>query len=207
MNENLSDNKPSLLSNPDSSKKSGHEKLSLSIKIASKKDLKDYRDIRLLASSSDDASMLGFSKDNYAWEENREEDEWQEDLSRHDMFAVLARSDSEVVGMGHAVQESAQVWKVTYDYVQESFRRMGIQKKMLAERLKEIKKRGGLKVRGVVLTQNIGSISTLKFFGFTGFEEVSTKPMRVGKELKPAYEVELDLTSPEVIKKIDEILE
>lgn len=200
MNQNPFENK---LSQPKTPDIPNQEKLAVRIEIATEKDWKVYKEIRLLALSSKDAEMLGFSYGDFFSEKTRDEEEWRRDLSRNDMFIVLSWSGSDVVGMGHAVRESPDVWSMTYDYVKESFRKMGIQKRMLAERLREIKKRGGLKVTGIAMTNNTATIRANEFFGF---KKTGTISIKVDEESRSAYTLELDLTDSEVTKKINEIL-
>jgi ribosomal protein S18 acetylase RimI-like enzyme len=172
------------------------------VEIATPDEWEAYRDLRLQAITGKDADMYSITSDPERLEKvkNRSEEEWKNDLSRPDVFVVITRSNSEVIGIGVARKKEEEIWHMGAGYTKEEFRGIGVGKKMFAKRLDEIVKRGGKKVTVGAKHTNTRSIHISESFGFK----------LVNQGLYPTrheeYLMELDLTDPEVIKKINETL-
>lgn len=179
----------------------GPEQLEIKMRIATSEDWKAYKDLRLLEISGKDREMFGSNLKMRIKEKIKSDQQWQHDLSRKDMFILLSLNNSGPVAMSlaaedHKISEEG-VWHIGWAYVKEDFRGKGIQSKMIAARLLEIKARGGKKVTALVKFNNKKSLDNLEAFGFKN----------VGSSEHDEFLMELgDLDSPELIKKIEEVL-
>ena len=88
------------------------------------------------------------------------------------------------------------MWRVRNAYVKPGFEGLGVQSKMIALRLREIIKRGGIKAITGIHVDNVISIHNAEKFGFKITEKIDEN----------WYQMELNLTDSEVIKKIQNAL-
>ncbi len=181
--------------------KNKHEKLNIKVEIAdSEKDWQICKELRLESIDGPDAEMLGFvEKDTEAQdvkiaEHVKTKEKWMEETNSKTMFSVLAWADSRPVGLGR-VRKVENLWRVRNDYVRKEFRNRGIQPKMIALRLREIIRRGGVLAITNIRTDNLPSLRNAEKFGF---KVVDTEG--------GWHRMESDLTLPEVVKKINEAL-
>mgnify|MGYP001618423029 CR=1 FL=1 len=170
------------------------EKLAIRVEIAKSEDWQACKELRLLSITGEDAKMFGQTPEEVQAQINKSEQEWRKETASDEMFSVLAWNSSEPVGLGR-VNKVEGMWRIRNGYVKPEFRNMGIQQKIIALRLQEIKKRGGTKVRTGIKINNPTSLHVAEKFGF-----------KVIKTDESWYIMESDLTNPEVIKKIDEAL-
>jgi L-amino acid N-acyltransferase YncA len=186
---------------PLENKKPNQEKLEVRIEIATPKDWEAYKELWLLAITGKDAEMFGRSSSPEQIEEvkNRTEEEWQDFLSQENRFYVLLWEGSRAIGTGMAKKRDEEKdWWMGSGYVREDFRNKDIGKKIFAARLNEIRNRGGIKIRMGVKTINMASIHIADSFNFKKIEE-GAGPQGFNMELE-------DVSNPEVIKKINDVL-
>ena len=178
--------------------KSKQERSSVRIEVATPRYWKEFKKLRLEAITGPDSKMFGVdTPEKLAQEQERTDLGWQEEMALKDKFVMLAWMGKEAVGMGRAKKmEAPGVWYMYAGYVAPKFRG-GTGKKIFATRLKEIIKRGGKIVRMKAHLINLKSIGLAESFGF---KKVAESPEDgVTMELR-------DLKSPEVVKKIEEVL-
>lgn len=187
--------------NPLENRKPNQEKLTVRVEIATEKDWKAYKDLKLEAYTGPDKEMFGANSLKIAKQLARTDQSWKRDLFSNDMFVVLSWESSEAIGMGIAEKRDRIVrggWHINSGYVKEGFRGRNIQSKMIAKRLEEIINRGGEKVTLAVKAVNLASIHNAESLGFKKVEKGSSEN---------GFFMELDLTNEEVIKKINEVLD
>jgi ribosomal protein S18 acetylase RimI-like enzyme len=181
--------------------KKNQEQLEVRVEIASKKDAQAYKTIRIKSLKSEEGIMLGVTPEMLQKAENRTDEEWEKDLTSDSMFVVLAWKGSETIGIGMAIEREPQIWHMRAQYVEGGLRNEGTGKKLSAVRLKEIIKRGGIKVDLGVKADNATSIHIAESFGFEKVEEDSSPE---------GFYMELDLSDPvvsgNVLKKVKDIL-
>ena len=170
------------------------EKLAIRVELAKPEDWQLCKDLRILAITGEDSEMFDMTPEKVAEELAKSDQEWKNEASSDDMFSVLARNGSEAVGLGRARFFEGS-WRIRNGYVKPEFRNMGIQQKMSALRLREIQKRGGIKAITGIKMDNPISLHNAEKFGF-----------KIVEEDDGWYYLASDLTDPEVIKKIDEVL-
>ncbi|HTE48875.1 MAG TPA: GNAT family N-acetyltransferase [Candidatus Paceibacterota bacterium] len=176
------------------------EQLALRIEIATEKDYEAYKKLRIEAVTGSDAQMFGVTPEEVVIEQSRSDSEWKESLSGDDKFIILLWGGTEAIGCVRArMTKEKGVWSLSSGYIKPGFRGQGIGKKMYAAPLREIKKRGGEKVQIGVNIVNEKSLNIAQIFGFKSVIVTNVK----GRDWN---EMDLDLTNPEVIKKIDEVL-
>jgi ribosomal protein S18 acetylase RimI-like enzyme len=183
MNEDISQNR--------------QEKLDIKVELAKPENWQVCKELRLLSISGEEAKMFGVTPESFQEENNKSDEEWQEETASEEMFSVLAWGKGEAVGLGRA-RKVEDTWRVRNGYVKPEFRNMGIQQKMLALRLKEIIKRGGIRATTTARINNLASVHNIEKFGF------KITDVDIGKGWN---HFELNLTDPEVIKKINEVLD
>lgn len=171
------------------------EKLEVKVRIANPDEWKDCKDLRIASITGPDATFLIGAPGVLEKEMQKTDEEWQKETNSEKMFAVLARSGSSAVGLGRTKMLEDGSWQVRNGYVKPEFRGQGIQPKMIALRLKEIIRRGGKKAMTGIRVENSVSLNNVEEFGFK-VEEVDD-----GWAM-----MTLDLTLPEVFRKIEEIL-
>lgn len=179
------------------------ENLSLEMVIATAADWRFFQALKLEALKGKDAYMFGVTPENkdakILEEQLRGERGWKRRLSGHDAFGILAWNESKPIGMSLAEYRAKEDdWYIYSGYVQEDFRG-GVGKKLFAKRLEEIIKRGGKTVTVAVKSKNKISIAIAESFGFKKTEKDSSQE---------GFYMELDdVNKPEVILKINEVLE
>lgn len=189
---------------------SHQEKLPITVEVAQEKDWQEYRDLRLLSITGKDAEMFAATPEMVKREKAMDRLDWQQYFSKAvifpmpDRFVVLSHVGSEPIAIGVASEREKWTWHLSGGYVKEGFRGVGVGKKIIAERLREILKRGGKMVTVKIKVGNDVSLRNCQAFGF---EIVSTKSkiLESGVEFE-SHLLELDLTNPEVITKLYAIL-
>ncbi len=199
--------------NPLENKKSKQEKLDVRIEVAKLDDWEAYKKLRLMGISGSDSATFGITEEDkikrIKEETLRTEKEWKADLSREDMFVLLAWNGSIPTGLVRAERKTNEWWHMGWLYVPDEFKRKGIGRKIMAAELNKIIKENGIKASGFIKDDNEKSINNLESLGgkkvdsnLTGYSKETKKR---GRELGfSVYEV--DLTDPEVVKKINEVL-
>lgn len=171
----------------------------IEVKLATQDDWKACKDLRL-ESITLYPEVYGLTEEEFEEENNQSDEEWKKETDSETMFSVLAWDGSKAVGLGRTRRINNNSWFIRNGYVKKEFWGRGLQPRMIALRLLEITKRGGIKAITGVKVDNNKSIKNLESFGFKTFQ---TK-LQNGEEF---YMMELDnLNSPEVIKKINEVL-
>ena len=186
-------------------KQENHEQPPVIIEIATKKDWEAYKKLRLEAITGKYQEFFGAGPQTVEEESRRTQEEWQDDLSRENMFVTLAWNGKEPVGMARALEREKGIWRTQSGYVTEELQGKYIGRKLFAARILEMKKRGAEKVSMMVEAENERSIHLNEKMGFrktTVEPQVGTT--RDGKEFK-FYKMEVDLTN-EVIKQAEEVL-
>ncbi|MEI6280779.1 MAG: GNAT family N-acetyltransferase [bacterium] len=176
------------------------EQLAIRITIATPEDWEAYKELRLLAITSEDKEMFDVSKhpDKVEKEQNRTEQEWRDLLSQSDRFVVLYWEGVKAIGMG-VISKKEKYWELGGGYVKKEFQGKKIGQKIFAKRLQEIQIRGGTKVRTGMEETNKRSIHIAEIFGFKQTQEDLDEVGDFEMELK-------DVSGPEIAKKIEEIL-
>jgi hypothetical protein len=189
-------------------KKDAQERLHIEIRVAGPEDWEAYKQIRTIAVNSKDANFLNtieVVKDKIRNTVNDNE-KWKKDLNRDDFFVFLAWSQNNVVGMGYAVDQGKGIWRLGGGYVLDNFRGIHVGRKMWTARIREIQKRGGLKVVTGIKYKNK---KTQNLAQSIDFQEVDflTRVMRTKSIITPLIfqGFELDLTDPKVIKHLEEV--
>jgi hypothetical protein len=154
--------------------KNTSEKLDLKIEVAKEEDWEQYKNLRLIAMTSEDKEMLGSTPELVEKARARTDQEWKDDITAKNMFVMLSKNGSEAIGMGIAADDLENgIWRMGSGFVKPEFRntpeRVG--RNMFAARLEEIKKRGGKKVMIGVKAVNATSIHIAESFGFKKREE------------------------------------
>ncbi len=175
--------------------KGKQELLDIKVKLASPEDWQACRDLRLLSITGPDAEMFGLTSEKVEDEKNKDESEWRKETQSRLMFSVLAWNNLKPVGLGRVNMVENGLWRIRNGYVLPEFHGLGIQQKMIALRLREIIKRGGVKAITGIKNNNLISIHNVEKFGF-----------KIIDTDKDWHTLESDLTNIEVIKKIDEVL-
>ncbi len=177
------------------------ENLDIKVRIAGPEDWQSYRDLILEAIDSPDQEMFNLTPGEEESEQRKKEDKekteekWRAEVSdTNERFVVLSFVKEEGVGMGvamrYAVEDEKDTWKISFGYVKNKFRNLGIQKKIIEARLDEIKKRGGKKVVVLVKAHNAASIGNLEKFGFG-----KVRPTRLKSDGSPiGYVMVLELS-------------
>lgn len=175
------------------------EKLKPTYRICTEDDWIICKELRILSMTGPDAEFLGVTPKILEENLKKSDEEWRKETQSREMFSVLSYVGSEPVGLGRAKLEGEGVWRVRNAWTKPEFQRRGIQTGLIALRLKEIIRRGGVKVETSVRPGNPTSLHNVEKFGF--------KVVDTDDEW---HTLELDLTRPEtrseVIKKIDEVL-
>lgn len=192
------------------------ERLDVNIRFATPEDWRECKELRIegLTKDEKDAEMLGSNYEIVVNEQNRNEREWRKELSSSpDTFVFLAEKESIAVGTVYAVKKKGDWWHIGRDYVKKEFQERGIGKKLTAERLREIIKRGGVTVTAFIRPNNEKNVPIYTFFGFQEVDVMSTEYPKKTKldSIKTGFKCfELDLTNSqtkeEVLRKIDEVL-
>jgi ribosomal protein S18 acetylase RimI-like enzyme len=204
------------MEDPFKNQKPRQEMSDISIKFATPKYWRECKDLRMegLTKDDGDAEMLGSNYEIVMEEQNKNERDWEKELSPNpDTFVLLAERGSAIVGTVFAVRKKGDWWHMGRDYVKKEFQGQGIGKKLTAERLREIIKRGGTKATAFIRSNNERNIPIYAFFGFKEVNVMSTEYPKKTKSdvVKTGFKCfELDLTDSKVkekiIKRINEVL-
>jgi len=161
------------------------------VELATEKDWKTYKELKLLSISGNDKEMMGSTPEQIIELQTRSEQDWKKDLSSQEMFVVLSRKGSNAIGMAHAIKkdEDTGLWHIDSLYVkEENLRNKGVGKNIYTAILEEIIKRGGKKVFLGIKSNNPASIHLAESFGF--------KKIDKDEDLSDnGYYFELDLTA------------
>ena len=164
---------------------------------------------RFKSLSEDDACMFTDNPEAMLQIESKTgEKEWRGEISSPNSFVVLSKKGTEVVGMGRAKKRDLgdHIWALRTDYVFKEHRKQGIAREIFAIRFKEILKRGGKKVCAFIRDDNPGSFRNAEFFGCQKLDKKRGKAKYNLEEGDVWSAWELDLTNPELINKINEVL-
>ena len=176
--------------------KNRQERLDVRVELAKPEDWQEVKRLRLESITGPSASMFGLTSEKTRLEIEKDDAEWIKETASDTMFSVLAWKGSKTVGLGRVRLVSGDVWWLRNDYVVSSSERMGLHKKMIALRLREIiEGRKGVKAGVGIEKTNDVSLNNYKYFGFSITDEDDF-----------GYSLELDLTQPKVINKINEVL-
>ena len=196
-----------MMEDPLKSQQPRQEKLDTTTRIATPKDLEACLSLRL-EGLKNYPYMLGVTKEGINEEESKIE--LKEELLPHkNKFYILAEKGSVPVGISFAIRAKGDWWHVGRDYTKTEFMNQGIGKKMLARRLYEILQKGGATVTAFIRPDNDTNIHIYTSFGF---QEVDIMSTQYSKETKADVKetgflcFELDLTDPDVIRRVDKVL-
>lgn len=194
----------------DNNKENNSEKLDIKIELATPNEWEECKKMRIDLLTSSDANMIVSTqnkiKDKLKKEEKKGEKEWKEELSDANKFTFLSKNGLEPIGIGRAEKKKKGVWVLYNGYIKKEFQEKGIGKRMFAMRLREIIKRGGTKAVVCIKLNNDKSMNIAKYFDFKS-KNIFLASVMAKKILLPEWKIfETDLTNPEVIKKIDEVL-
>jgi ribosomal protein S18 acetylase RimI-like enzyme len=198
MSENPFKNKPLQPQSPDVSDNS-FEKKEIKIRSANPEDWKELRDLRLNA-IIEYPEMFAATTKSTEEEKQKKEVDWRKNIYGIKGFIILSFVDGEVAGMARALKKTSEWWHIGWMYVKKDFQGEGLGKKMIAERLKEIQKRGGSYVTVLIKADNAKSIHNCESFGFKKVNIMLTKfPLKTKLEaLRVGFDCyELDLTARE----------
>ncbi len=192
--------------NPFENRKPAQEKLDIKIKVATTDEWEECKKLRIESITGPESKMMGLTPEKEKEEMEKSEEEWRRETNSDTMFSVLAYNGGAAVGLGRTAESQKKgIWRVRNGYVKPEFRNMSIQKKMLALRLTEIIKRGGIKAITTIKTNNPISIHNTEKLGFRKIGLIK-KVLQLGHQAREWHVLELDLSKPEVAKKIEEIL-
>jgi ribosomal protein S18 acetylase RimI-like enzyme len=170
------------------------EKLDIKTQIAKEKDWEGYKKLKILEMTEEGKEMHDFSQKKLDILNNMTEEEWKKELSRKDMFVVLARNDSDPVGISCATENKRGFWVFSDLHVRKEFRNKGVGKKMFLERLNEVKNRGGKKIMLAVKINNEASIHLAESFGFKKISKIEQlKLIKYPKSLITEQIMELNI--------------
>jgi ribosomal protein S18 acetylase RimI-like enzyme len=185
------------------------EREDIRIKMATPDDWKIYKELSLEVLSGQDAEMFRVGGADFLPNQiARSDASWREALSGQDLFVFLAYVDTSPAGMGTARKSRVEegVWYNGFAYTRSEFRKRGLGRKIILERLREIKRRGGEKIRTFIEAGNKDSISNVESFGFKRVDPEKSShddPAIQARILQHGLiALELDVTDPEVIKAI-----
>lgn len=183
--------------------KNNQEKISIAIRIATPDDWQTVRDLRIEGLNSEDKEM--FIGEHPEWLErelNMKEEDWKKELSNKDNFIVLTFAGDQPIGQGSVLKNTNEpgTYGLSRAYIKKEFRKENAGKKQFAYRLKEIIKRGGTRIIHGVWHKNEKMFNLSDSFGFKNMTEEPNQYGFYSRELN-------DLTNPELLKKIDDILQ
>lgn len=185
------------------------EKLDFKIELASPDDWEMCKKMRIMSLASDDGGMLGVTSENreeiLKREEEKGEKEWREELSDVNKIIFLPKNGLEPIGLSRATKATKGAWNLHNTYIEKDFQNKGFGKKLFATRLQEIIKRGGTEARGFLVHDNDKNLHIAEYFGAKLANRISAIAKYGTRTIK--YNViELNLTDPEIINKINEVL-
>jgi ribosomal protein S18 acetylase RimI-like enzyme len=181
-----------------------HEQFNPKVELATVDDWEECKRLRLLEVTGEDAKMFGAGPKEVSVEENRTKEDWQYALSSNDMLFVLSKNGSKSVGLGRAIKEKGKegVWRLGWGYTEKDFRNKGFGTKNSMLRLKELLKRGAKEAMLYVKSDNKDSFRVQESLGF---KIVKVYPPLIAGEAEDCLMM-LDLTNPDVIKKINDFV-
>lgn len=191
--------------NPLENRKPAQERLDIKFQIANPDEWQKCKELRLISITGPEARMMGLTPERQAEEISKTEQGWRSETNSSEMFSVLAYHGSKAVGLGRTKEVGKGIWRLRNDYVIPEFRKMGIQPKMLALRLDEIIKRGGVKAIATIRTDNPRSISSVEKLGFQKIGLLK-RVIQLGRSAFEWHVFELDLINSSVVEKINEVL-
>lgn len=177
-----------------------NEKLAIKVELAKPEDWALCKELRLKSLKGPSGRMLAATPELIEEEEKKTEEEWRQETSSDKMFSVIAKVGERAVGLGRTklLNEGwplIENWRIRNGWVDPEFEGQGIQTKMIALRLKEIIKRGGIIASSNARVDNPISLHNLEKLGF--------KIMSSDSEW---HQVMVDLRDVNVIDKIDQVL-
>lgn len=186
------------------------EKLDVKIERAQPDDWEACKIMRIKALESADSGKLETNsktlEKKLEFEKQKTEEEWRKELSSENTFIFLPKKNQVPIGIGRISQIKKNIWILHNGYIEKEFQGKGIGKKMFVTRLNEIIKHGGIKAWTSVKVNNEKMLHLAKSFGFremTPMEILMRAKRIISKQWKP---METDLTNPEILKKIKEVL-
>ncbi len=191
--------------NPFENRRPAQEQIDIKVKITTPDEWEECKKLRIESITGPEARMMGLTPEKENAEINQSEEEWRQEANSETMFSVLAYNGGVAVGLGRTREVEKGIWRVRNGYVKPEFRNMGVQQKMLALRLKEIIERGGIKAITGIRPDNIVSIHNTEKFGFKKIGLIK-RVLKMGRQALEWQVLELDLSKPEVARKIEEIL-
>ncbi len=183
--------------------KNNQEKFIPKIELATENDWEECKRLRVLEVSGEDAQMFGLSPEEIEKEKNTTKEDWQNEIKNEDTFFVLSKDGSKAVGFGRAIREKEGQWRMGWGYTEKDFRNKGFGTKNSMFRLKELLKRNATQAKLFVMGDNPASLHVQESLGF--------KLAGIGPSVKKGqsdliHMMTLDLTDPEVIKKINDFV-
>lgn len=191
--------------NPSELNRGQQEKLSVDFELAKPEDWASLASIRIEGLKQNPDAFIGVNSPSVP--ESSDERKWKEYIDDPNRFYLFAKKDSGVIGFAGAYidydeKETPEgVWCVQWAYIKPEFRGKGVGERMYAKRLNEIINRGSKSAIGFVLRANQNFDNVMHLNKKLGFEEVVLTPPKHYVKLR------IDLTNPEVIKKISEALD
>ena len=171
------------------------EKLDVNFRLARPEDWESFKRLRIEAISDPDNTEA--SDNRIMLEQSRGQRYWEERMAYlPDDFIILATKGEHAIGMGIASRDKDDRWYIGWGYVEEAFRGKGVGKKIMANRLNEILRRGGKTVYVHVRLSNHVSLGNCRYFGF-----------KESSQNDKEYTLRLDLSDIEVVKKIKSVLD
>ena len=160
------------------------ENLQVTIDLAKTEDAEVYRKIRLEAIDQDPEAFDMQNEKKRERQKSRDISEWKKDIQ--EQVVLLAKNDSEVIGLVKGVDRGQGLWSINNVYLTPAFRKnvngAPIGDEMIKKVLDEIKNRGGQKARLWVKNSNKGAT---KFYEVLGFKKIETRKAMsiVGKRI------------------------
>lgn len=178
--------------------KNNQEKFVPKVELATPEDAEDCKRLRLMQISGEDSKMFGvITEEILKYEKDKTKEDWQKDISGDKIFFALSKNGSHSVGLGRAIEEGEGIWRMGWAYTEKDFRGKGFGRKNSILRLKELLNRNAKQVKVYVLKDNETSINLQKSLGFKIIEEYPDDNV---------YLLSMDLTNPDVIKKINDFV-
>ncbi|MEQ1625482.1 MAG: GNAT family N-acetyltransferase [Sediminibacterium sp.] len=158
--------------------------------------LEAIKNLRIaIAQDPEEAFYLVTDQEN---EESMTNEERAELFFGEGKFVSLAWSGNDIVGMNRAENQGSGLWYIGSFCIKKQFRgRLG--ERLFKDLLREISKRGGIKIVAAIKKRNTRTLHTAQRFGFKVTRENNPLPYVGG------FDVELDLTKPEVLQKLKEV--
>ena len=181
------------------------EKLKPRIELATMDDWEECKRLRILEISGEDSEMFGFVtpeeiEKEVEKEKSKTKEDWERRIIDQHQFCALSWVGKNAVGFGNVLDKENGLWRIRWGYVEKEFRNQELHKKNIVVRLREIIKRGGTIAESGVVAKNQNSFRNLQLLGF----KISETHMEGESDKIYSYTMVVDLTDPDVIKKINE---